>query len=233
MARRRPSRSPLSARPASRRGGTRSVPPGTARAPPRERPNRARNRSCRGDAGQRPRCVRCPRPAPAGRRYAGAWFAKTRWRKRSRALGRSGDAHALTIRRDHVAPAQLATPARLRLAVDGHGVVEQQRLRFGSGPRYPGQLEELAEPNHLAGDLALLQGVDVARWPAPASSQGPFLSTASKARGFCVPPFNRGAPPTPRSAHVAEEVQIQGSSDPGKIRNPLGVIGLTLITLGI
>ena len=32
---------------------------------------------------------------------------------------------------------------------------------------------------------------------------------------------------------MAEEVQIQGSSDPGKIRNPLGVIGLTLITLGI
>ena len=32
---------------------------------------------------------------------------------------------------------------------------------------------------------------------------------------------------------MAEDVQIQGSPDPGKIRNPLGVIGLTLITLGI
>jgi hypothetical protein len=32
---------------------------------------------------------------------------------------------------------------------------------------------------------------------------------------------------------VAEEVQIQGSPEPGKIRNPLGVIGLMLITLGI
>jgi hypothetical protein len=32
---------------------------------------------------------------------------------------------------------------------------------------------------------------------------------------------------------VAEQVQIQGSSEPGKIRNPLGVIGLMLITLGI
>jgi uncharacterized protein DUF4234 len=32
---------------------------------------------------------------------------------------------------------------------------------------------------------------------------------------------------------VAEQVQIQGSAEPGKIRNPLGVIGLTLITLGI
>jgi Domain of unknown function (DUF4234) len=32
---------------------------------------------------------------------------------------------------------------------------------------------------------------------------------------------------------VAEQVQIQGSPEPGKIRNPLGVIGLTLITLGI
>jgi len=32
---------------------------------------------------------------------------------------------------------------------------------------------------------------------------------------------------------MAEEVQIRGSSYKGKIRNPLGVIGLTLITLGI
>lgn len=32
---------------------------------------------------------------------------------------------------------------------------------------------------------------------------------------------------------MAEEVQIQGSQEPGKIRNPLGVIGLMLITLGI
>ena len=32
---------------------------------------------------------------------------------------------------------------------------------------------------------------------------------------------------------MAEEVQIQGSSYPGKIRNPLGVIGLSIITLGI
>ena len=32
---------------------------------------------------------------------------------------------------------------------------------------------------------------------------------------------------------MAEEVQISGSSERGKIRNPLGVIGLTLITLGI
>jgi drug/metabolite transporter (DMT)-like permease len=32
---------------------------------------------------------------------------------------------------------------------------------------------------------------------------------------------------------MAEEVQISGSNTAGKIRNPLGVIGLTLITLGI
>jgi hypothetical protein len=32
---------------------------------------------------------------------------------------------------------------------------------------------------------------------------------------------------------MAEEVQIQGSAELGKIRNPLGVVGLTLITLGI
>jgi uncharacterized protein DUF4234 len=32
---------------------------------------------------------------------------------------------------------------------------------------------------------------------------------------------------------MAEEVQIKGTSEVGKIRNPLGVIGLTFITLGI
>ena len=32
---------------------------------------------------------------------------------------------------------------------------------------------------------------------------------------------------------MAEEVQIHGSNVKGKIRNPLGVVGLTLITLGI
>lgn len=32
---------------------------------------------------------------------------------------------------------------------------------------------------------------------------------------------------------MAEDVQIHGSNQPGKIRNPLGVIGLTLITFGI
>jgi len=32
---------------------------------------------------------------------------------------------------------------------------------------------------------------------------------------------------------MAEPIQIQGSSHEGKIRNPLGVVGLTLITLGI
>jgi hypothetical protein len=32
---------------------------------------------------------------------------------------------------------------------------------------------------------------------------------------------------------MAEEVQIQGSNERGKIRNPLGVIGLSIITLGI
>jgi hypothetical protein len=32
---------------------------------------------------------------------------------------------------------------------------------------------------------------------------------------------------------MAEDVQIQGSNQPGKIRNPLGVIGLSLITFGI
>jgi hypothetical protein len=32
---------------------------------------------------------------------------------------------------------------------------------------------------------------------------------------------------------VAEQVQIQGSPEAGKLRNPLGVIGLMLITLGI
>ena len=32
---------------------------------------------------------------------------------------------------------------------------------------------------------------------------------------------------------MAEEVQISGTNGVGKVRNPLGVIGLTLITLGI
>src|SRR4051812_28449312 len=32
---------------------------------------------------------------------------------------------------------------------------------------------------------------------------------------------------------MAEEIQISGSSERGKIRNPLGVIGLTIITIGI
>lgn len=32
---------------------------------------------------------------------------------------------------------------------------------------------------------------------------------------------------------MAEEVQIAGSSEVGKIRNPLGVVGLSFITLGI
>ncbi len=32
---------------------------------------------------------------------------------------------------------------------------------------------------------------------------------------------------------MAEVIQIQGSSHQGKIRNPLGVIGLSIITLGI
>jgi drug/metabolite transporter (DMT)-like permease len=32
---------------------------------------------------------------------------------------------------------------------------------------------------------------------------------------------------------MAEEVQIKGTGEVGKIRNPLGVIGLTFITLGI
>jgi hypothetical protein len=32
---------------------------------------------------------------------------------------------------------------------------------------------------------------------------------------------------------MAEEVQIRGTNAVGKVRNPLGVIGLTLITLGI
>ena len=32
---------------------------------------------------------------------------------------------------------------------------------------------------------------------------------------------------------MAEEIQIQGSNERGKLRNPLGVIGLGFITLGI
>ena len=32
---------------------------------------------------------------------------------------------------------------------------------------------------------------------------------------------------------MAEEIQISGTNDVGKIRNPLGVLGLSLITLGI
>ena len=32
---------------------------------------------------------------------------------------------------------------------------------------------------------------------------------------------------------MAEEIQIQGSNERGKLRNPLGVIGLGLITFGI
>ncbi len=32
---------------------------------------------------------------------------------------------------------------------------------------------------------------------------------------------------------MAEEVEIRGTGERGKIRNPLGVVGLTLITLGI
>src|SRR5204863_3100721 len=32
---------------------------------------------------------------------------------------------------------------------------------------------------------------------------------------------------------MAEEVQLSGTNEVGKIRNPLGVVGLSLITLGI
>jgi hypothetical protein len=32
---------------------------------------------------------------------------------------------------------------------------------------------------------------------------------------------------------MAEEVQIQGTPERGKVRNPLGVVGLTFITLGV
>ncbi len=32
---------------------------------------------------------------------------------------------------------------------------------------------------------------------------------------------------------MAEEVQIQGSPELGKIRHPLGIVGLSLITLGV
>ena len=32
---------------------------------------------------------------------------------------------------------------------------------------------------------------------------------------------------------MAEEIQISGSNAVGKIRNPLGVVGLTIVTLGI
>jgi hypothetical protein len=32
---------------------------------------------------------------------------------------------------------------------------------------------------------------------------------------------------------MAEEIQIQGTNERGKIRNPLGVVGLAIITLGI
>ncbi len=32
---------------------------------------------------------------------------------------------------------------------------------------------------------------------------------------------------------MAEEIQIRGSASPGKIRHPLGVVGLSIITLGI
>ena len=31
---------------------------------------------------------------------------------------------------------------------------------------------------------------------------------------------------------MAEEIQISGTNEVGKIRNPLGVVGLSLITLG-
>ena len=32
---------------------------------------------------------------------------------------------------------------------------------------------------------------------------------------------------------MAEEIQIQGTNERGKIRNPLGIIGLAIVTLGI
>jgi hypothetical protein len=79
---------------------------------------------------------------------------------------------------------ELPTPAYLRLAVDGHAVLEQQALRLGPRTGNPGQLEQLAEPDRVAANLDLSQGADVARRQAPTSSRAKFVSTLSKERRF-------------------------------------------------
>jgi hypothetical protein len=153
-----------------------------------------------------------------------------RYTKPSRAHRRSGQAHGFAPHRDQVAGVELATPACLRLAVHRHSALEQQRLGAAAGD--PGQLEQLTKPDRVASNFDLLQGVDVARWTGLNSSVREALSTLLRERRLLLAPFNRGRLLS-KEARVAEQVQIQGSQEPGKIRNPLGVIGLTLITLGI
>src|SRR5438132_1086197 len=57
---------------------------------------------------------------------------------------------------------------------------------------------------------------------------GPF-GTTSRKRNW---PRSAGPAEPPRSG-MAEEIQISGTNAVGKIRNPLGVVGLTFITIGI
>jgi len=51
-----------------------------------------------------------------------------------------------------VAGAQLAAPAGLGLAVDEHGRLRQERLRLAAGVDDARELQELAQPDHLATD---------------------------------------------------------------------------------
>jgi hypothetical protein len=56
---------------------------------------------------------------------------------------------------DLVAGVELAAAAVLRLTVDERAALGQERLRLAAGVDQPGQLEQLAQPDHVAADLHL------------------------------------------------------------------------------
>src|SRR3954454_9981640 len=64
-------------------------------------------------------------------------------------------AHRLVAHGHHVARVELAAAALLVLAVHRHAALGEQRLRLGPGVREAGELEQLAEPDHVAADLDL------------------------------------------------------------------------------
>src|SRR4051812_35158241 len=64
--------------------------------------------------------------------------------------------------REQVAGVHLPAAARLRFAVDSHLAVSDQRLRLAARVDDPGDLEQLAEPDHVAPDLHFAHALTVA-----------------------------------------------------------------------